>query len=97
MFPNTVLYKKGENLRYYIEQAGGFGSRALKRKVYVVYMNGTVARLRSRNKEAIEPGCEIIVPVKDARRGMSATEIISLGSSATSLATMIATLVNVFK
>lgn len=97
MYPNTVLYKRGENLRYYINQAGGFGNDAKKRKAYVVYMNGTVSRLRSRNSTAIEPGCEIIVPSKDPKKKMSAGEIIGLGTSTASLATMIATMVNLFK
>lgn len=96
MYPNTVSYKKGENLRYYINQAGGYGNNAKKRKVYVVYMNGTVSRLKSKSK-AIEPGCEIIVPQKDNRNRMSPAEIIGMGTSAASLATMVATLVNLFK
>lgn len=97
MYPNTVLYKKGENLRYYINQAGGYGNRAKKRKAYVVYMNGTVARLRARSSKAIEPGCEIIVPAKDPSKRMSAAEMVTMGTSMASLATMIATLVNLFK
>jgi len=97
MYPNTVSYKPGENLRYYINQAGGFGNNAKKRKAYVVYMNGTVSRLKSGNSKAIEPGCEIIVPSKEARRKMSPAEVIGMGTSAASLATMIATLVNLFK
>lgn len=97
MYPNTVLYKKGENLRYYINQAGGFGNGAKKRKAYVVYMNGTVSRLKARSSKAIEPGCEIIVPAKDPKKKMSAAEIIGMGTSAASLATMVATLVNLFK
>lgn len=97
MYPNTVLYKKGENLRYYINQAGGFGNDAKKRKAYVVYMNGTVSRLKSGNRKAIEPGCEIIVPSKDPKKRMSPAEIIGLGTSTASLATMIATMVNLFK
>ena len=52
MYPNTVLYKKGESLKYYINQAGGFGNDAKKRKVYVIYMNGTVSRLKAGNKKA---------------------------------------------
>lgn len=97
MYPNTVLYKKGENLRYYINQAGGFGNDAKKRKAYVIYMNGTVSRLKSGNTKAIEPGCEIIVPSKDPKKRMSPAEIIGLGTSTASLATMIATMVNLFK
>ena len=31
MYPNTVLYKEGENSRYYINQAGGYASNAKKR------------------------------------------------------------------
>lgn len=97
MYPNTVLFKEGESLRYYINQAGGYGSGAKKRKAYVVYMNGTVSRLKSRNKKAIEPGCEIIVPSKDPRKKLSAAEIIGMGTSAASLATMVATMVNLFQ
>ena len=97
MYPNTVTYKKGENLKYYIDQAGGYGNNAKKRKAYVVYMNGTVALPRSNSSKAIEPGCEIIVPSKDKRNKMSPAEILSIGTSTASLATMIATLVNLFK
>lgn len=97
MYPNTVLFKEGESLRYYINQAGGYGSGAKKRKAYVVYINGTVSRLKSRNKKAIEPGCEIIVPSKDPRKKLSAAEIIGMGTSAASLATMVATMVNLFQ
>lgn len=97
MYPNTVSYKKGESYRYYINQAGGFGNGAKKRRAYVVYMNGTVSRVKKWSKTAIEPGCEIIVPSKDARKKMSPGEIIGLGTSAASLATMIATMVNLFK
>ena len=97
MYPNTVTYKEGESLKYYINQAGGFGNNAKKKKAFVVYMNGTVSRLRTGNSKAIEPGCEIIVPSKDKRNKMSPAEILSIGTSTASLATMIATLVNLFK
>ena len=60
-------------------------------------MNGTVSRLRTGNSKANEPGCEIIVPSKDPKKRMSAAEIIGMGTSAASLATMIATMVNLFK
>ncbi len=97
MYPNTVLYKKGGNLRYYINQAGGFGNNAKKRRVYVVYMNGTVSRVRSGSIKAIEPGCEIIVPSKEQRRRMSTSEILSMGSTSASIAAVIATLINLFR
>lgn len=97
MYPNTVLYKEGEKSRFYINQAGGFASDAKKRKAFVVYMNGTMSRISSGSKGVIEPGCEIIVPSKDASRRMSTAEMVSMGTSVATLGTMIATLVNLFK
>lgn len=97
MYPNTVLYKRGESLRYYINQAGGYGNLAKKKKAYVVYMNGTVSRLKSRDKKDIEPGCEIIVPSKEEKKRMSTAEILGMGSTTASIAAMIATMVNLFK
>lgn len=97
MYPNTVLYKRGESLRYYINQAGGYGNLAKKKKNYVVYMNGTVSRVKSRDKKAIEPGCEIIVPSKEEKKRMSTAEILGMGSTTASIAAMIATMVNLFK
>ena len=97
LYPNTVLYKRGESLRYYINQAGGYGNLAKKKKTYVVYMNGTVSRLKSRDKKAIEPGCEIIVPSKEEKKRMSTAEILGMGSTIASIAAMIATMVNLFK
>lgn len=97
MYPNTVLYKRGESIRYYINQAGGYGNLAKKKKAYVVYMNGTVSRLKSRDKKAIEPGCEIIVPSKEEKKRMSTAEILGMGSTTASIAAMIATMVNLFK
>ena len=97
MYPNTVLFRKGEDTRYYINQAGGYSSDAKKSKAYVVYMNGTVSRLKMRDNNAIEPGCEIIVPSKDPKKKMSTGEILGLGTTTASLATMIATMVNLFK
>ncbi len=97
MYPNTVLYTSGQTLRYYINQAGGFSDSAKKKKAYVIYMNGTVSRVRSRTSGKIEPGCEIIVPSKEQRRRMSTAEILSISTSTASIATMIATMVNLFK
>ncbi len=97
MYPNTVSFEKGKSLKYYISQAGGFGNNAKKRKAYVIYMNGNVSRIRSNNSSKIEPGCEIVVPSKDPSKKMSTAEVISVGTSVASLATMIATLVTLFK
>ncbi len=97
MYPNTVSYKPKESLRYYINQAGGYGNRAKKSKAYVIYMNGTVSRLNAGNRKDIEPGCEIIVPDKEQKNKMSTAEVLGIGTTTASIATMIASMVNLFK
>lgn len=97
MYPNAVSYKQGASLKYYINQAGGYGNLAKKKKAYVIYMNGTVSRLKSNNRKAIEPGCEIIVPSKEEKKRLSTAEILSMGSTTASLAAVVASLVNLFK
>ena len=95
MYPNTVGYIKGKNVSYYINQAGGFGNRAKKSHSYIIYMNGKVSKVGHNVKP--QPGCEIVVPEKGARTGLSTAEMMSLATSATSLTTMVATLVNLFR
>ena len=87
MFANTVAYVKGKRASYYIDEAGGFASDAVKSKAYVIYMNGKVAKVS--HGARIQPGCEIIVPSK-LKRKMSVAETMSLGSSMSSIAAMIA-------
>lgn len=94
MHPNTVLYKKGESIKYYIEQAGGYSDLAEKKRAYIVYMNGMTAKAKGSGKDLIKPGCEIIVPTKEEREKMSLGQTIALGSSVTSMASVIALLIN---
>lgn len=93
MYPNTVLYQPNKGMSYYIDAAGGYGSRAKRSKVYIIYMNGNVSKGAKMNAK-IEPGCEIVVPTKRDRRQMSTSEILSMGTSAASLTTMVATIVS---
>lgn len=94
LFPNTVSYIPGKRIGHYINEAGGFGEHARRRKVYVVYMNGNVSSGRN---SKIEPGCEIIVPTRPERKGISAGEWISLGSSTASFAAVVVSLLNLLK
>lgn len=96
-YPITLNYKKGENLSYYIKRAGGYTDRAKKSGVYAIYMNGGVSEVSKRSSGDIKPGCEIVVPSKSAVKKMSTAEIIAIGSSTASIATMIVTLVNLLK
>ncbi len=92
VYPNTVMYVPGKPLSYYIEAAGGYGFRAARNKTTIVYMNGTSKRATLGAK--IEPGCEIIVREKPKRREVSTGEVVSVATSATSLATMVVTLIS---
>ena len=58
-------------------------------------MNGTVAKVTDGAK--IRPGCEIVVPQKALGRKMTTAEYLAIGSTAASLATMIATIANLSK
>ena len=97
MYPNTVSYLKGKKVKHYIEQSGGYSSNAKKSQAYIVYMNGTIARAKKGGKNIVQPGCEIIVPAKPDRRGLTMPEILRIGTSTASLATMIATIANLIK
>lgn len=93
MYPNTVAYRKGKGIGYYVDQAGGWGNRAKKSRTYIIYMNGTVARAGYKTKP--EPGCEIIVPSKPKANKMTPAEIMTIGTGTASIATMIATIANI--
>ena len=95
LYPNTVLYKKGEKAKYYVDQAGGFGSNAKKSHTYIVHMNGTVNQMGKGDRPT--PGCEIIVPTKPARDATKLTQYLAIGTSTASIATMIATIANLIK
>ena len=95
MYPNTVAYEKGKKAGWYINQAGGWGNRAKKSHTYIVYMNGTVAKVGHNAK--VRPGCEIIVPSKPERTGNSFAQWLSIGTSVASIATMIASMANLLR
>lgn len=68
--PGSLLWKKGQDLEYYLQGAGGFSYKADKGKVSVKYANGEV-RTRRRNIFGTRdpkpgPGSEVFVPAKDS-------------------------------
>lgn len=95
MSPSTVAYREGKSVGYYIDQAGGWGNRAKKSHTFIVYMNGSKARVGYKTKPM--PGCEIIVPTKPAAKKMTTAEMVAIGSSTASIATMLITIANLLK
>ena len=94
MYPNTVVYSPGKNYKYYINQAGGFGNRAKKSKTWVIYQNGTMAKVGHGAK--IEPGCEIVVPTKQKSDPLKTQQWISIAQSVFSMAAMVTILIKQF-
>lgn len=94
MFPNAVVYQEKMTLKEYVKQAGGFSTNARAGKVFVVYLNGTIATGKSAK---IRPGCEIIVPMKSQRKQNSLQEIMGLTSTTASMAAVIASMATLFK
>lgn len=101
-YPNSVTYAKGMSVKDYLGQAGGYNDTARKYPI-VIYMNGKVATTQRtgiffKRYPKVEPGCEIVVPSKTQQdRRANLAEIMSIGSSATSMAAMITSIVNMVK
>ena len=99
MMPNTVSFQKGKSVSYYIGQAGGFANGAKRSKAFVIYMNGQVAKVSGGSRKLIEPGCEIIVPMKDKSKAArwNFESIIGMASSLGSLGLTAASVANILK
>ena len=93
LYPTTVRYESGKSAKYFINHAGGFDSRAKRSRTYVVYANGEVARTRGllfiRAYPSVEPGAEVIVPVKPFKIPLKPSEIIGFTSGLATLALLI--------
>ena len=90
MFPNTVFFESGKNIKHYVEQAGGYGDRAKKSKTFIVYQNGTIGLKKDGAKP--EPGCEIIVPSKKHHDPIKWETILSGLTPLASIATLVVAL-----
>src|SRR5690606_23838560 len=89
--PNRVVYQPGKSLKYYINQAGGFTSKAHKKKTFVQHANGAVEGT-AWGYPNVQPGSEIVVPTKPEREPLSVQAWISMASVATSLAAVVVSL-----
>ncbi len=99
--PLSTPYIEGKTLSYYVDQGGGFSLQAKKTKAYVVYANGTASATKQflffKNYPKVLPGSQIVVPEKIPREPLPASAWISIGSSISSLALTIVTIVNATK
>lgn len=90
--PISVIFAK-KNLNYYINQSGGFTTKALRRKAFVVYANGQQRGTRNfiffKDYPSIKPGSDIFIPEKAPKEPMNAQAWIGLGTSMASLAAIL--------
>jgi protein involved in polysaccharide export with SLBB domain len=42
LYPNTVTYSEGMNVKQYVKAAGGFDNNARRRRAFVIHINGMV-------------------------------------------------------
>lgn len=89
MMPNTVSYDPKGSVKSYINEAGGYSQHAKRSKKFIIYLNGHIAKARCCSKKQIEPGCEIVVPMRRKRDGWgSAARILGLTTSIATIGTM---------
>jgi protein involved in polysaccharide export with SLBB domain len=95
LFPTYVAFQHGTKLRTYIHSAGGFTEQAQKKKVFVLYPNGTVKSTKTflgmKFYPRLEPGSRIIVPEKpiETKNPLTAGETVGILTSVTSAMVLI--------
>lgn len=94
LYPNTTRFTPGLGFLDYISRGGGFSARAIKRRAFVIYANGNVKRTKRfmffNSYPRVEPGSEIIVPLK-TRADLTPQIILStLGQTLTALTSLTA-------
>ena len=95
--PIGMAYENGKGIKYYINRSGGFTEKAQKRKVYVVYSDGTSSVTKNffgHHYPSLEPGCQIIVPQKPEKQRIDGTgKWLGIASTMATVAIAISTLI----
>ncbi len=90
--PGSTTYRKGKSAKHYINYAGGYSNTAWKHHGYIVYANGTVGRIG--RHAGVEPGCEVIVPVRPIRQSTDSAIWLSALSTLGTIAALVITAIN---
>ena len=100
LYPNNVKFSESKSLGSYISSAGGFTSSSARKRVYVIYSNGSVKRTRNflfmKFYPRVERGSEIIVP-KKIKSGNTSQQIVSVVSVLTGTVTSIIGIITLIK
>ncbi|RZK43791.1 MAG: capsule biosynthesis protein [Pedobacter sp.] len=94
--PNSIIYRPGKNLKQYVNNAGGFTTKALKKNLYIIYANGSAEAAKRflffNNYPRVKPGAEIFVPKRGEREAMTTQGWIAISTGLASMAAIIITL-----
>lgn len=100
LYPNNVKFSESKSLGSYVSSAGGFTSSSARKRVYVIYSNGSVKRTKNflfmRFYPKIERGSEIIVP-KKVKSTNTSQQIVSVVSVLTGTVTSIIGIITLIK
>lgn len=95
--PIGMAYRDGQRLKYYINRSGGFTDKAQRKRVYVIYSDGTSSVTRNflgHCYPSPEPGCQIVVPQKPEKvRSDSTAKWLTIATTLSTLMVAIVTLV----
>jgi protein involved in polysaccharide export with SLBB domain len=103
LYPSQFAFQIDKNMKYYIDQAGGFASDALRRKAFVLGANGSARKVKKflffKKYPKILSGDEVYVPrVPDrGNKGLTTGEIIGMSTALASLASIIVLVINNLK
>jgi len=90
LLATQVPYQERNDMKDYINEAGGFNGDAWRKKAYVVYANGKAATTKHflffKFYPKVLPGSELVVPKKPEKKGVSTGETIGIASALASLA-----------
>lgn len=90
LLATQVPFQKRNTMKDYINEAGGFGADAWRKRAYVVYANGKAATTKHflffKFYPKVLPGTELVVPKRSEKKSMSTGEIIGISSALASLA-----------
>lgn len=95
--PSTAIYAPNKGFKQYINQAGGFSQRALRKNSYIIYANGSVKStnrfLFFNNYPPVKPGAEIFVPQAPERLRIGPQQWLGFSTGLASLVAIIVTIV----
>ncbi len=98
--PSVVNFDYTYNFKDYISEAGGFTDKARRRRIYVTYANGRIARTRKvfgfDVYPKIERGATITVPAKEVNENRPKTSPAERAAIISVLGTLIITMIRLF-